>query len=412
MSEELKVIYDDMRRTWEQFKGELDGAKAERKTFGEELGQTKEKLAKMEAHFQALEDGQKTIIEAKAAQEQFKKDVEEFKEFMARATRPGRELSPSSSEVQKGSDSKAFGKFIRKGQEYMTPEEMKGLATDSDSAGGYLLPVNLANTIIELNVLMSPVRQVATVQTIGTGDALEIPKEGATAFNSGWVTERASRTETTAGTFAKERIQTFELEACPYATQKMLDDAVFGIEQYISSKLAQQFAKIEGTAFINGTGVGQPEGIMVNSSVGTNVVTATNAFTGALLIDLLYLLEEPYASNATWLTCRSNLGKIRQLSGTEGYLWQPGIAMDKPPTLLDRPYVACNDILAVGTATAAQKIIAIGDFRSGYWIVDRQDVRVLRDPYSAKPNIAYYTYKRVGGQVVLPEAIKIGIKNS
>lgn len=411
MSDELKTIYEDMRRTWEQFKGELDGANAERKTFGDQLGQTKEKLAKMEAHFQALEDGQKSILETKQIQDQLKKDAEEFKEFMARQTRPGREPSPSNTETRKGSDAKAFSAWLRKG-EYLSPEEIKGLATDSDSAGGYLLPVNLLNQIIELNVLLSPVRPICTTQMIGTGDALEIPKEGSTAFSTGWVTERASRTETTAGTFGKERIQTFELEACPYATQKMLDDGVFNVEQYIANKIAQQFAKTEGTAFINGTGVGQPEGIMVNASVGTQVCTATNAFTGALLIDLLYLLEEPYASNATWLTCRSNLGKIRQLSGTEGYLWQPGIAMDKPPTLLDRPYVACNDVLAVGTATAGQKIIAIGDFRSGYWIVDRQDVRVLRDPYSAKPSVAFYTYKRVGGQVVKPEAIKIGTKNS
>jgi len=412
MTEELKTLYTDLRQTWEQFKGELDGVKAERKKFGEELGQTKEKLEKYEAHFTAIEEQQKALLAQKEAQEKFQKDMEDFREFMARQTRPGREMSAGSTTSLKGSDAKAFSAFLRKGRDYLTPEEVKGLATDSDSAGGYLLPTNLLNQIIELNVLMSPVRPICTQQTIGTGDALEVPKEGSTAFSSGWVTERASRTETTAGTFAKERIQAFELEACPYATQKMLDDGVFNIEQYIANKLAQQFAKIEGTAFINGTGVGQPEGIFINSSVSTNVCTATNAFTGALLIDLLYLLEEPYASNATWLTCRSNLGKIRQLSGTEGYLWQPGIALDKPPTLLDRPYVACNDVLAVGTATATQKIIAIGDFRSGYWIVDRQDVRVLRDPYSAKPSVAFYTYKRVGGQVVNPEAIKIGIKNS
>jgi HK97 family phage major capsid protein len=275
------------------------------------------------------------------------------------------------------------------------------------------MPLNQAQGIIELNVLTSPIRPLATVETISAGDALELPKEGSTTFSNSWVGETGSRAETTAGTFALDRIPVHEMYSNPYVTQKMIDDPAFGIEAWVSRKVAEQFGKTENTAFCTGDGMNKPEGIAATTNgVTAQVCTATGAFTAALLMDLQYLLEEPYASNATWISKRINFGKIRQLTGNEGFLWQPGITADKGPTLLGQPYVAANDVATIVSASAGDRVIYFGDIRAGYRIVDRMGITLLRDPYTSKPYIQFYSTKRVGGQVVLPEAIKIGTVNS
>lgn len=414
----------ELRKAWEEakhlveseFKVAVAQGKEETKSLGTQLGLTKEKLDKMEGAFQAYEKrweehNAKTVAaEQKAAQ--LEAAIAELRRPL-NGTADGKPATPE--ELKKFySDSKSFSRFMRIGEEKMKEVELKGLATDSDAAGGFLVPDNMAQTMIELNVLYSPIRQVADVLTISIGDALEIPKEGSTAFTAQWVNERAARTETTAGTIANIRIPTHELEANPWATQKMIDDSAINIEQYIAKKLGEQFAKAEGTAFVSGSGVGQPQGLQDTTNGISNVtVTSSDAFTAPLLIAFQYTLEEPYASRGTWLSKRANFGQIRALVATTGeFLWQPGLNADEPPLLLGRPTLACNDIPTLsGSSTSSDRVIYFGDFKAGYKIVDRLGVRVLRDPYTNKPNVEFTTYKRLGGQVVLGEAIKAGVAN-
>jgi len=414
---ELKDSFDEIKNLFEsEFKAAVEKGDVERKKVGDQLGQTKEKLAKMEETFSKHDKLWDTYKAEKAAQEAKMKALEEL---LAEGLRP-----PASGEAKADeeiheslkpyfSENKHWNKFLRKGEERLTPDEFKSLATDNAASGGFLMPYNQAQQVIELNVLSSPIRQIASVETISQGDNLEIPKEGSTAFSVGWTSERASRTETTAGTLGLEKIPVHECYANPFVTQKMIDDAAYDVDGYVVRKLGQQFGKLEATAFCTGTGLGQPEGIAATTNgVSVQVCTASGAFTGALLIDLQHLLEEPYASNATWVSKRVNFGKIRQLAGNEGYLWQPGIAADKGPTLLGRPYVAANDVATIVSASAGDRVIYFGDFMAGYKIVDRVGISLVRDPFTNKPHIEFYTTKRVGGQVVLPEAIKIGTVNS
>ncbi len=250
------------------------------------------------------------------------------------------------------------------------------------------------------------------VQTISLGDTLEIPREGATSFQVLKVGERATRPETTAGTFEMARIPTHEFYANPWATRKMIDDPAINVEQYIAKKVGQQKGKDECARLLTGSGVGEPQGIDLGGSSLINVTTS-DVFTAAKLIAFQYSLEEPYASQATWLSKRANFGKIRQLTATTGdFLWQPGLQAGEPSLLLNRPVLACNDItLLDGTATATTKIIYFGDFKSGYKIVDRIGIRMIRDEFTNKPHVEFYHYRRMGGQVVLPEAIKIGVSD-
>jgi len=414
---ELKTSFDDIKNLFEtQFKTAVEKGETERKEFGDQLGLTKEALAKMEARFVKHDEANEKWQGEKKEHEERTKALEEALSKLQRPAKGSPEgeskgLDPSLAKCFSGEDH--WGKFIRRGDEKMHVDESKSLATSDDSSGGFFLPQNRAAGIIELNVLISPIRQLASVETISTGDALEFPKEGSTVFATAATSEKASRTETTSGTFAMDRIPVHEVYANPFATQKMIDDAAFGIEQYISRKVAQQFAKTEGAWFCTGTGVQQPEGIAATTNgVGVQVCTATGAFTAALLMDLQYLLEEPYASNATWVAKRVSFGKIRQLTGNEGFLWQPGISADKGPTLLGQPYVSANDVATIVSASAGDRVIYFGDFQAGYKIVDRMGISLLRDPYSNKPFIEFMHTKRVGGQVVLPEAIKIGTVNS
>lgn len=414
---------DQLRKAWEEakhlveseFKVAVAQGKEESKKLGDQLGLTKEKLAKMEDAFQVYEKAWEEHRAKQVAQEQkaaaMEAAIAELRRPLAGAA-TGKEMPEELKKFY--SERKAFNKFLRIGEEKMQDAEVKALATDSDVAGGFLVPEEMMTTVIELNVLYSPVRQVADVISISKGDTLEIPKEGSTAFAAQWVNERAARTETTAGNFANVRIPTHELEANPWVTQKMIDDSAINIEQYVAKKLGQQFARTEGLAFISGSGVGQPQGLQDTTNGISNVtVTSSDAFTPALLIAFQYALEEPYASNGTWLSKRANFGQIRGLTAaTDNFLWQPGLAAGEPPALLGRPYVACNDIPTLsGSSTSSDRVIYFGDFKAGYKIVDRIGVRVLRDPYTNKPNVEFTTYKRVGGQVVLGEAIKAGVAN-
>lgn len=408
---ELKKAWEDTKTVWEnEFKKAALTAADEKKSFGQELGLTKEKLVRMEEVIAKYDlkweekRAKEAAMEAKAAA--LEAAILDLKLPRSPGGKSEMDVRP---ELRKFfSESKSFDRFLKVGEEKMAEAETKGLATDSSTAGGFLLPTEMSSTMIELNVLYSPIRQIADVMTISSGDSLEIPKEGSTAFTAQWISERAARSETTAGSFAMVRIPTHELEANPWVTQKMLDDSAINVEQYIAKKLGEQFGKAEGVAFCTGSGVGRPEGIETAAGITPTVVTATNVFTAALLLDFQHTLEEPYASRATWVAKRAMYGKIRQLTAaTDNFLWQPGLAAGEPPTLLGRPYIAANDVSGT-LGTDNDKLVYFGDFKAGYKIVDRMGVRVLRDPYTNKPNVEFTTYKRVGGQVVLPEAIKIG----
>ena len=296
-------------------------------------------------------------------------------------------------------------------------KQHNGLSVDVNPQGGFLVLPTYAT--IEKNRFFetTPMRQLASVQTIGT-DSLIIPLDD-DEFDAGWVGERESRDLTDEADIAELEFKVHEMYAKPQATQKLLDDASVDIESWVSNHLFDKFNRLEATAFTTGNGSKKPMGILSYSawaSAGTyqrNAIEQINmgsasTVTADGLQDVQNGLFEPYQPNATWLMRRATFGTVAKLKDGEGnYLFNRnldkgvGTAFD----LLGSPVRFGADMPAIAANALA---IAYGDFRRGYQIVDRIGMRMLRDPYTNKPYIQFYTTKRVGGGVKNFEAIKIG----
>jgi HK97 family phage major capsid protein len=311
----------------------------------------------------------------------------------------------------------AFHSYIRKNNAGSGVEEIKALSAGSDPDGGYAVTPDMSGRVAALVKETSPMRKVANVITIGT-DALE----GINDLNeatSGWVGETETRSETTAPKIGEYRIPVHEQYAEPRATQKLLDDALFNVEEWLAGKIAERLSRMENDAFVNGNGVRKPRGFLTYAA-GTPSASTFNvieqvlsggagAFAsshpGDALISLVYALKSAYRENACFMMKRATLAEVRKLKdGDNNYLWQPDFQMKQGGTLLGFDVVEAEDMPAI---TANSLSIAFGDFNKGYQIVDRQGIRILRDSFTAKPYVKFYTTKRTGGDVVNFEAIKL-----
>lgn len=308
----------------------------------------------------------------------------------------------------------AFTEYMRKGR---TAEELhaKALSVGSDPDGGYTVEPDTNGRIVTKVFETSAMRQYAAQQTIGT-DALEGLFDLEEAA-SGWVGETQSRPETNTPKLAKWRIPVHELYAFPFATQKLLDDSQVNLESWLAGKVSEKFARDENTAFVNGDGTGKPRGFLTypdgttlpgtveqfDSGANGAFVAAPNG--GDVLLDAIYGMKSAYRANARFFMNRSVLAAVRKLKNSDGdYLWSPGLAANQPSMLLGYGVGEFEDMPDLGTGSLS---IAFANFAEGYQIVDRAGIRVLRDPYTNKPYIGFYTTKRTGGDVVNFEAIKL-----
>lgn len=309
----------------------------------------------------------------------------------------------------------AFDTFLRKGDEIIGADEKKALSVGTDPDGGYVVHPDMSGAIVTKVFETSPMRAYASIQVIST-DALEGLYDLEEAA-SGWVGETDARSETGTPQLGKWRIPVHELYAKPKATQKILDDAEINMEAWLATKVSEKFARDEAAAFVNGSGVNKPRGFLTYPDGTTLPGTIERINTGAngafdaapnggdALIDALYGLKAQYRANATWFMNRATTKLARKLKDSDGaYLWSPGIAAGQPASLLGYPIAAFEDMPNPATGSLS---IAVGDMRAAYQIVDRVGIRTLRDPYSAKPYVEFYTTKRVGGDVINFEAIKL-----
>jgi HK97 family phage major capsid protein len=305
----------------------------------------------------------------------------------------------------------AFTRYLRKGQDAgLEAFESKALSVGSDPDGGYLVTPTMSSQIAKAIYESSPLRQLARVESISS-DSIELIDDHSEAA-AGWTTETSSVNETTSPQVGKRSIAVHELYAQPKATQKLLDDAAIDVEAWLSSKVADIFARKEAEAFITGDGVGKPRGIL-SYTAGTDwgKIEQVNSGTSAVvsadkLVDLFYRLKEPYMRNATFLMNRVTIRDVRLLKAVSDghYLWQPGLVSGTPDTLMGVPVAQAAD-MPIPAANSLS--IAVGDFTQAYLVVDRIGLRTLRDPFTDKPFVKFYTTKRVGGDVVNFEAIKI-----
>lgn len=382
---ELQGLQEEFQRLVKELRERADQEAAEVKRYGEATAETRAVLDRVNARLSDLETKmQRLPLHA-----------------------PGDAAVPSGSEAKA-----AFFKWARglplspEDRKHLVPVEAKALSLSDLTAAGYLAPPEFVREILKGVVLFSPIREVARVRT-GAAKELQIPKRTGT-FAAAWVAEGASRSETAGLSYGLETIPAHEMYGLVDVTFAMLEDSAFDLEAELREEFAEQFGKAEGAAFVAGTAVNQPEGILTNAAVAYTPSGSASAITADGLIDLFFALPDAYAKNAYWVLRRSTLGEIRKLkaSGTGEYLWAPGEFGDAVrPTILGRPYIEAPDMPAV--AAGAYPVV-FGDLRSAYTIYDRLEIAVVRDPFTqaASGKVRFHARRRVGGQVVIAEAVR------
>jgi HK97 family phage major capsid protein len=315
---------------------------------------------------------------------------------------------------------KAFGAYLRSGDDDGLRGlvlEGKAMSTAVAADGGYLVDPQTAETIRSMLVSTSSLRSVANVVAIDATsfDVLIDRSE----VGSGWATETASTTETATPTIERISIKLHELSAMPKASQRLLDDSAFDVEGWLAGKIATRFIRAEAAAFINGTGTDQPKGILLPTKVANaswvwgqlgyvpTTAAADFATTNAsdCIVNLVYALTADYRANGTFVMNSKTAGAVRKMKDADGrFMWGDSLQAGEPARLMGYPVLIAEDMPDVA---ADAYPIAFGDFASGYTIAERPDLRILRDPFSAKPNVLFYASKRVGGDVTDFAAIKL-----
>ena len=385
VAKELKGAFDDFKAKNDK---ELEAIKSEKGKLSDSVDKLNEKLGEID---------------------KLKADLE--KELKA-AKRPG---ATEGKDVE--AHQKAFGQFLRKGknEEELADLQQKAVQVAVDSDGGFAAPEELDTTMLELLRNESPMREVCGSIIIGASGYKKLVNLG--GAGSGWVGETEARPATGTPTIAQLEAYMGELYSNPQATQQSLDDIHFNVEQWLSEEVAREFAEQEGNAFLLGNGTNKPKGILayeldtsadkdrVFGKLQKLVSGAAGSFTGDNLIDLIYSTKKGYRKNAQFMMNTLTLAKARKLKDSEGnYLWQPGLQAGQPSTLLSHAVAENEDM---PDAEADANAILFGDFKRGYAVVDRFGTRVLRDPYTNKPNVGFYTTKRVGGMLLDSNAIKV-----
>jgi HK97 family phage major capsid protein len=312
----------------------------------------------------------------------------------------------------------AFDLYVRAGESGgLKRLEEKALSAGSGPDGGYLVPAEVERMVLTRLANLSPIRSLATVRVISGGQY----KRAVSVRDavSGWVAETAPRPQTDTPLLSELTFPAMELYAMPAATQTLLDDAIVDLDSWLADEVETAFAEQESTAFVTGNGVSRPRGFLtydlvantawVPGKIGTVATGVSGGFAAAnpsdVLFDLVYALRAGYRQNATFVMNRRLQSTIRKFKDADGnYLWQPPLAADRAATLMGFPVAEAE---AMPNAGANSLSLAFGDFRRGYLVVDRAGLRVLRDPYSAKPYVLFYTTKRVGGGVQDFDAIKL-----
>jgi len=422
--EALKTDFTDIKGKMKNVEG-FDQAKFNK--MAEDIAKGIDLAQKAEGVVKAAED------ESKARDAQFKALEEKQALLETALSRPisvtTSEVKNSAEEVNKKS-TELFNEFARKGAvkgedytDYLRRTEkaddeartlaLKTMSVNSDPDGGYLVIPTLGGTITTLVRETSPMRQLASVQTISS-DSLEYMLDNDEA-SAGWVGETQARPETNTPRLSKLVIPVNEIYAMPKATQKLIDDAAVDIEAWLAAKVAQKFARMENTAFMSGDGVLQPRGILTytaGTSIGSQQIEqivsgSASAFGYDGLVNLQSALKEEYQGNASWLVNRLGFGNLLLLkdgNGTPIFNMQYDMRIGLQRSVLGAPLYFATDMPTVATNALAA---AYGDFKAAYQIVDRTGIRILRDPFTDKPFVKFYTTKRVGGAVVNYEAVKI-----
>lgn len=339
-------------------------------------------------------------------------------ELAKKANRPGAPGAEGDEALQAEHKS-AWLKWVRKGDDAgLADIEHKAMNVGTPADGGYAVPIQQDRDIMRLLTDLSPMRQVCRVMTVGTEDYRKLVNLGGTA--SGWVGETDARPATAGPTLAQLKPSFGELYANPEVTQKALDDIFFNVEGELSQDISESFAVLEGKAFLSGTGTNQPVGLLTAKTsaeadsarafgtvqyIATGVADNFPAKDPAdILIDLIYSMKAGYRTGAQFMVNSMTLATMRKWKDGDGnYIWQPAMQNGQPGSIFGYGYVTNEDMPSAGAGAIP---VVFGNFQQAYVIFDRMGIRSLRDPYTNKPFVGFYTTKRVGSMIANTQAVK------
>ncbi|MGA0827617.1 MAG: phage major capsid protein [Gemmobacter sp.] len=315
---------------------------------------------------------------------------------------------------------KAFDAYLRNGDDDGLRGlvlEGKGLNTQVAAEGGYLVDPQTADTIRSVLTSTASLRAIANVVQVEATSFDVLVDHG--DVGSGWASETAAVAETDGPQIERISIALHELSAMPKASQRLLDDSAFDIEGWLAGRIADKFARAEAAAFVAGDGADKPRGFLDHAKVADNawewgklgyVVTGAAGDFATVnaadaIVDLVYALDATYRANASFVMNSKTAGAVRKMKDADGrFLWSDGLQAGEPARLMGYPVLIAEDMPDIAANAHA---VAFGDFRAGYTIAERPDLRILRDPFSAKPHVLFYATKRVGGDVSDFAAIKL-----
>jgi len=427
---EVKSLIEKQGQAWEEFKkinNELIAAKAEGKAVADleaKLATISDAMDKYSEDRKAIEDFMAKMTAPSGGSQQDNDLVSEVKSFnlMMRAEYQGKgKAAPSDFDVEgyKHYKSGFFKMMAGNTLDSLSSDERKAMSAGSDPDGGYMLPQSTVGRVVAKVYEQSTMRLIANVQTIST-EKLEGMIDNNEA-DAGWVSELGTRSDTSTPQVGKWEIETHEMYAMPKISQKLIDDAATDVEAWLAGKVADKFARVEGTAFTTGNGAGKPRGLFSYTTAATaddsrawgifeHIKTGTNGDFNSTtkadpLFDLIGAFKDQYLQNASWLMRREVRTKLRKLRGATSdlYLWEPSLQMGQPDRLNGYPVNVDQYVPALATDSLS---LAFGDFREAFTIIDRIGIRTLRDPYTAKPYVVFYSTKRTGSGAVNFEAVK------
>lgn len=398
---EVRAATDTLARAFEEYKSVNDQRLHDIERRGSADVLLDEKLGRMDGSINRLQD-----------------DITSLKTAISRPGKAGVDIKATTGDT---AYKQAFMKYVVKGIEAdVTTMQTKAMEVINNPEGGFMVPPEMSSRIVTRQFDTTPMRQLATVMSISS-DAVEMLRDTNEPAAS-WVSELATRSDTNDSPIGRIRIPVHELYAQPKATQKLLDDAIINVEEWLINKVASKFSRAENNAFIVGDGIGMPRGFTTYAANTTDdnsrtwgalqyVPTGVNGgFSSSnpadCLFDLVHKLRVGYHPKAAWIMPRAVADMIRKFkeNTTQAYIWQPGLQQGHPATLLGFPITLGEDMPAVATGSYS---VAFGNFEEGYTIVDRIGLRILRDPYTGAPFIKFRCSKRTGGDVVNFEAIKL-----
>lgn len=311
---------------------------------------------------------------------------------------------------------KAFNAYLRSGDDDALRGleiESKALSTAVNSDGGYLVDPQTADSVKSVLNATASIRSIATVVNVeATSFDVLIDHSN---VETGWATESGGIAETATPQIDRITIPLHELSALPKASQRLLDDSAFDIEGWLAGRIADKFARAEAAAFIHGDGIDKPRGFLTHSAVDNQIwawgtlgyvpTGIDSDLNGDSIVDLVYALGAQYRANAVFVMNSKTAGRVRKLKDADGrFLWSDGLAAGEPARLMGYPVLIAEDMPDIDSGALA---LAFGDFGAGYTVAERPDLRVLRDPFSAKPHVLFYATKRVGADVSDFAAIKL-----